>query len=141
MEPGHGVLLPDHIQWALFHGIEASELGFPLNEANQLLDPGYLPLESGFTRLDNGQLFVAVLTKMPKVNGKMIDWWLGWKTMETERYKLWHPRAHQAIRAKKMNSDEPRACWGFIIRSANVTFSWFVVSSRYHSYPIPLGMN
>lgn len=100
--------LPDHVQQALVHGVEASELGFPLTEANQLLDPGYLPLENGFTRLDNGQIFVAVLTKMPKVNGKMIDWWLGWEAMESERYKLWHPRAHQALRAEKMNGDDPK---------------------------------
>ena len=83
--------LPDHVQRALMHGIEASELGFPVTEANQLLEPGYLPLANGFTRLDNGQIFVAVLTRMPRVNGKMIDWWLGGESMETERYKQWHP--------------------------------------------------
>jgi len=35
-----------------------------LDEANQLLEPGYLPAEAGFTRLDDGQLHVAALTTM-----------------------------------------------------------------------------
>jgi DAPG hydrolase-like protein len=24
----------------------------------------------------------------------MVDWWFGWHSDETQRYKLWHPRAH-----------------------------------------------
>ena len=99
--------MQEQAQQALMHGIEASELGFPIAEANQLLNPGYLPLENGFTRLDNGQVFVSILTKMPKVTGKMIDWWMGWHSMETQRYKLWHPRAHQAVRTEKMIGDDP----------------------------------
>ena len=70
--------LQDHVQQALTHGVEASELGFEITEADQLLEPGYLPLENGFTRLGNGHIFVAVLTKMPGVSGEMIDWWIGW---------------------------------------------------------------
>jgi len=99
--------MQDHVQRALMHGIEASELGFPLTEANQLLEAGYLPLENGFTRLENGQVFVAILTKMPGVTGKMIDWWFGWHYMEIQRYKLWHPRAHLANSAEKMIGDDP----------------------------------
>ena len=92
-------------QLALMHGVEASELGFPISEANQLLDPGYLPMENGFTRLDNGQVFVSILTKMPGVTGEMFDWWMAWHSMEDQRYKLWHPRAHQTNRSEKMNGD------------------------------------
>ena len=99
--------VPCQVQHALIHGIEASELGFPLTEANQLLDPGYLPLENGFTRLANGQVFVSALTKMPGVTGKMFDWWMGWHPQEVQRYKLWHPRAHLTNRTEKMNSDDP----------------------------------
>lgn len=89
-----------HVQRALLHGIEASELGFPLSETEQLLKPGYLPLESDFTRLENGQIFVSILTKMPCVTGKMLDWWIAWETGENERYKLWQPHAHQSVPIK-----------------------------------------
>jgi hypothetical protein len=99
--------MQDHVQRALMHGVEASALGFPVGEANQLLEPGYLPLENGFTRLQNGQVYVSVLTKMPRVTGEMIDWWFGWHYLETQRYKLWHPRAHVANRAERMLSDDP----------------------------------
>jgi len=93
---------------ALEHGVEASELGFPVAEANRLLDPGYLALENGYTRLRNGQVFVAVLTKMPGVTSQMIDWWMGWHYMESQRYKLWHPRAHVANSATRMIGDDPQ---------------------------------
>ncbi len=99
--------MQDHVQRALACGIEASELGFPLDEVDRLLEPGYLPLENGFTRLANGQIFVAALTKMPGVSGEMIDWWFGWHYMESQRYKLWHPRAHLANRAERMVGDDP----------------------------------
>ena len=99
--------MQEQAQQALMHGVEALELGFPISEANQLLDPGYLPMENGFTRLDNGQVFVSILTKMPGVTGKMIDWWMAWHSMENQRYKLWHPRAHQTNRSEKMNGDDP----------------------------------
>jgi hypothetical protein len=95
------------VQRALLHGIEASELGFPLDEADRLLEPGALPLENGFTRLANGQLFVAVLTRMPRVTPAMIDWWFGWHYMESQRYKLWHPRAHVSNAAERMIGDDP----------------------------------
>lgn len=96
-----------HALQAIEHGPEASELGFPITDVNQLLKQGYLPLENGYTRLENGQIFVSVLTKMPRVTGKMIDWWFGWHYMESQRYKLWHPRAHVANRAEKMIGDDP----------------------------------
>lgn len=104
--PDMGPMQPQ-VQRALLHGIEAAELGFPVTEANQLLDPGYLALENGFTRLANGQIFVAVLTKMPRVTSPMIDWWFGWHYMESQRYKLWHPRAHLLNRAERMIGDDP----------------------------------
>ncbi len=99
--------MPSHVQKALMRGVEAKELGFEITDANQLLDPGYLSLESGWTRLESGQVFVSILTKMPKVNGKMIDWWFAWNYMEDQRYKLWHPRAHVSERAEKMLGDDP----------------------------------
>ncbi len=64
-----------------------------LEQANDLLKPGYLPLETGYQRLEDGTLLVAALTMMPGCKGYMVDWWFGY--VETsEHYKLWHPEDH-----------------------------------------------
>ena len=64
-----------------------------LDDANLLLEPGYLGFESGYTRLPGGQLHVAARTAMPGCNSKMIDWWFGY-VRTTEQYKRWHPTDH-----------------------------------------------
>ncbi|MDG1401988.1 MAG: hypothetical protein P8R45_14675, partial [Candidatus Binatia bacterium] len=74
----------------------------------QLLNPGYLPLENGFTKLPGGKIFVAVRTNMPGVTGAMFEWWMGWHYMEHQRYKLWHPRAHIANGTSAMQGDNPQ---------------------------------
>jgi hypothetical protein len=104
--PHMGALQPQS-QQALLHGEYAPELGFPVEEANQLLRPGYLPLESGYTQLENGQLFIATHTYMPGVTGDMIDWWFGWHYMEDQRYKIWHPGSHVGNGAARMIGDDP----------------------------------
>ena len=86
--------LQPQVRDAAVHGDEAPELGFTMDQADQLMRPGYLPLENGTTKLANGQTFVAVLTHMPRVTGEMFEWWMGWHYMEPQRYKLWHPKAH-----------------------------------------------
>lgn len=92
---------------AILHGPEASELGFGIERADLLAERGYLPLENGTTKLASGEIFVAVLTRMPGVTGAMFEWWMGWHYMEHQRYKLWHPRAHLANGTKEMNGDDP----------------------------------
>ncbi len=99
--------LPEAVSQALLHGPEASELGFGIEQADLLVEPGYLPLENGTTKLDSGEIFVAVLTEMPGVTGAMFEWWMGWHYMEHQRYKLWHPRAHLANGTKEMRGDDP----------------------------------
>jgi hypothetical protein len=99
--------LPSHVSEAIAHGPEASELGFGIERADLLVEPGYLPLENGTTKLDSGEIFVAALTKMPGVTGAMFEWWMGWHYMEAQRYKLWHPRAHLANGTKEMRGDDP----------------------------------
>ena len=85
--------IPGHVKEALRGGAADPETGLTLADANSLLEPGYLPLETGYTRLPNGQMFIAVLTQMPDTKGKMIDWWFGYAG-DTQKYKMWHPKSH-----------------------------------------------
>lgn len=99
--------LPDLVRQAVMHGPEAAELGLSLDQADRLMAPGYLPLETGWTVARDGHIVVAVLTRMPRVSGTMFEWWMGWHTMEHQRYKLWHPRAHVANGTVEMRGDDP----------------------------------
>lgn len=98
--------MPPHVIQALLRGDKARDLAFGLSDASELLNPGYLALENGYTRLGNGQIFVAVRTEMPGVTGAMFEWWMGWHYMEAQRYKLWHPRAHMDNRTREMRGDD-----------------------------------
>jgi hypothetical protein len=98
--------LQEQVAQAVLHGPQASELGFGIERADQLAESGYLPLENGTSSLKTGEVFVAVLTKMPGVTGAMFEWWMGWHYMEHQRYKLWHPRAHLANGTKEMKGDD-----------------------------------
>ena len=64
-----------------------------IEEVNQLLDPGFQPVETGFFRLPNGHMHVRVLTRMPRCSGQMVDWWFGYLD-STEKYKMWEPKSH-----------------------------------------------
>lgn len=99
--------LPVAVADALRAGKQGKALGLELSEAARLLEPGDLPLENGFADLDSGQTLVAVRTEMPGCTGAMFEWWMGWHTVEAERYKLWHPRDHVANGTREMLGDDP----------------------------------
>lgn len=85
-----------HVRDMLSAGRQPAHYGFELAEAADMLSrPGYLAMETGWLRTDNGTLLVAALTDMPGVTAAMWDWWFGWHSNEPARYKLWHPGAHQ----------------------------------------------
>lgn len=86
--------LPASVQEALLTGALAHELLPAVAAAGDLLEPGYLPVETGYTITPEGAAHIAVLTPMPGVAPAMWDWWFAWHGSDTERYKLWHPRAH-----------------------------------------------
>lgn len=65
-------------------------------EAGQLMEPGYLPLETGYYRLPNGQMHVAVLTRMPGCKGEMVDWWYRYLP-DSETYRMWYPESHLGL--------------------------------------------
>jgi hypothetical protein len=91
----HSLPIQAHACEAMIAGPVASEYGLRLSEAvDGMSRSGYLPLETGYTLNADGHIVVSVLTKMPGVTGEMWDWWFGWHSSETARYKLWHPDAH-----------------------------------------------
>lgn len=86
--------LPDHIREAIDLGPQASALCLSFDNAGTLTDPGYQDLESGYALFEDGSMHIATLTRMPGVSPVMWDWWFWWHATETQRYKLWYPRAH-----------------------------------------------
>ena len=64
-------------------------------DARLLLEPGYLPVETGYFRLPDGDMQVRCLTRMPRCKGKMLDWWFGHMSVET--YQMWEPEHHQSL--------------------------------------------
>lgn len=52
-------------------------------------------IEDGVWRHPDGTLTVACTTVMPGVNAAMWDWWFGWHSISSARYRLWHPLAHR----------------------------------------------
>lgn len=88
-------------------GIRDDVEGMNLDNIHDLLQPGYLPLETGLALCANGEGSVAVWTAWPGTTPAMIDWWFGWHIAKTERYKLWHPQAHCYAQPKFDLSDLP----------------------------------
>ena len=64
-----------------------------LNEADRLLDPAPMMIETGVKRLDSGGLRVAARTDMLGCTGKMFEWWFQ-SAPDTGRYAWWHPHDH-----------------------------------------------
>jgi phloretin hydrolase len=85
----------------------------PIERMSDLLEPGYLPGETGYCALSNGGAYVAVNHPMPGVTADMVNWWFAWHGLESLRYMLWSPKDHYAVdmtdedRAKVLDPDRP----------------------------------
>lgn len=66
---------------------------------NRLLEPGYLPGETGFCALPNGAAYVASLVPFPGCSAEMFSWWFWWHAVEPARYTLWYPYNHVSNRS------------------------------------------
>ena len=86
--------VPPGVISAMKAGLHPSKDALRFERINDLLNPGYLPVENGYCHMPDGSIFVAVLTDMPKVTGEMLDWWFWWHPMNSLRYKVWYPEAH-----------------------------------------------
>ncbi len=68
-----------------------------IQSRNDLMQPGYLEVETGYTVMPDGSGFAATLVKMPGVTPEMLDWWFNWHPLEGLRYAIWCPVAHTDI--------------------------------------------
>lgn len=69
----------------------------PIENINDLLNPGYHEVEAGWCALPQGGLYIANLIQMPGVTVDMVNWWFWWHCLEDLRYKIWWPQSHFAI--------------------------------------------
>lgn len=75
--------------------------------AEDLAPTGYSAVETGYGYTASGNVWVAVRTEMPRVTAAMWDWWFGWHSSDSARYKLWHPDAHMFAESNAITN--PRA--------------------------------
>jgi phloretin hydrolase len=67
---------------------------------DDLLKPGYLEVETGYTVMPDGSGCAATLVNMPGVTPEMFDWWFNWHPLEGLRVAIWCPIAHRYISVK-----------------------------------------
>ena len=65
---------------------------------NELLNPGYHKVETGYCQMPDGTAYIATLYKMPGVTLDMINWWYAWHALEDLRYMIWYPGSHLSIK-------------------------------------------
>jgi len=80
-----------------------------IENINDLLLPGYLPMETGYCRMANGSFFVAVRTELRNTTSEMINWWFDWHPKESLRYRIWFPESHFDITMKAGQKQTPNA--------------------------------
>ncbi len=107
MEP-----IPERVARVIAAGVESGR-SFPFSEAARLLDDGGDGATDAVVRQPDGTLFVACLTEMRGVTPAMWDWWFGWHGYTTERYQLWHPKAHMwsAMQQDRRHLESDRDRW------------------------------
>lgn len=72
-------------------------------QLNDLLNPGYLDVETGWCILPSGGGFIANKTFYPGATAEMVDWWFAWHPLEDLRYRIWYPPQHGGIMVSPEN--------------------------------------
>ncbi|KAK8165918.1 hypothetical protein BC567DRAFT_251158 [Phyllosticta citribraziliensis] len=81
--------LTDDLVHSLTSSPWPSAFTFSAKDAPKFLEqPGYFNMEN------EGQS-VFPIARAYAVTGEQYDWWFGWHSVETARYKLWNPVAHR----------------------------------------------
>jgi hypothetical protein len=70
---------------------EMTRYDMPKEILDEVLAPGYGPLETGYKILPDGKIFAATYIRFPYAKGRMVAWWFGNFLHNTQSYKLWHP--------------------------------------------------
>jgi hypothetical protein len=70
---------------------EITRYEIPAEVLEEMLAPGYGPMEIGYSMLPGGNVYAATYTRCPHAKGKMVEWWFGSFLHNTQSYKLWHP--------------------------------------------------
>jgi len=86
--------IPASVLSAIQNGTYSYRQALLFENINDLLNPGYLPLEDGYCRMPDGSFFVAVRTEFLDVTKEMLDWWFWWHSQEPLRYRIWYPECH-----------------------------------------------
>lgn len=73
----------------------------PVQRADELFEPGYMEVETGYCKMNDGTGYVAALIQMPGVTAEMIEWWFAWFALEDLRYKIWDPSHHYGAKLEK----------------------------------------
>ena len=104
--------IPERVEQAIKAGVRSGQ-SFPTSEASRLLEGSGDGANDIVVRQPDGTLFVACRTEMPGVRPEMWDWWFGWHGYTSERYQLWHPKAHlrAAIRDDRRHVPTDRDRW------------------------------
>jgi hypothetical protein len=74
--------------------LEKETIEFEFNDCTVSGEISNQELEDGIYKNKENSYFIKCTTQMNGVTPAMIDWWFGWFTPSTERYKLWHPKDH-----------------------------------------------
>jgi len=82
----------------LAQGSMDPDKALPISEINQLLDPGYHEVETGYCITNDGLGYVAVNNVFPGCTIDMMRWWFVWHASGGNlRYRIWNPLDHTAI--------------------------------------------
>lgn len=73
-----------------------SDRDIVLEGIDELYDPSYSALETGYRRLPSGHFVVSAHHRMIGCTGKTVEWWLR-RPKSPEEFKRWHPKDHVSI--------------------------------------------
>jgi len=68
----------------------SDQFEMPQEAINEILSPGYGPIEVGYKLLPDGKAILSVRTRFNNCTVKMIKWWMEDYVQGTHDYQLWH---------------------------------------------------